>query len=151
MLKVFIFVFLAASLTAQQPAIRADANSSGEGEIKALIVKFADLIVRADWDEYASYLAPDYQHTRDNGHVEGKGEALTSLRDVKRKIIVMEMEPSDATFRLYGDTAIANVELTVSVRESGQVKTRRIRQTDVLIKRDGQWSLVAEQDTVIGK
>jgi len=106
MRNVFISVLLAASsfLAAQQPGIQPDENPSAEAEIRALEVKLADLIVRADWDEYASYLAPDYQHTRDNGHVEGKGEALANLRDAKHKIIVMEIEPADATIRIYGDS-----------------------------------------------
>src|ERR1700694_892846 len=148
-----ITVLLAFSiaLSAQQPGAHADANPVAESEIKALELKLAELIVHADWDEYEKHLASDYLHTRDNGHVESKDEALASLRDVKRKIIVMEMEPADLAIRIYGDTAVSNAEFTTSVRESGQVKTRRTRQTDVFLKRDGQWYLIAEQGTMIGK
>jgi len=53
--------------------------------------------------------------------------------------------------RIYGDTAVSNAEFTTSLRESGQVKTRRTRQTDVFVKRDGQWYLITEQGTMIGK
>ncbi|MGD0792077.1 MAG: nuclear transport factor 2 family protein [Terriglobales bacterium] len=154
MRKVFtisILLALSIALTAQQPGMRADANPAAEGEIKALELKLAELIVRGDWDEYAKHLASDYLHTRDNGHVESKDEALASLRDVQRKIIVMEMEPADLAIRIYGDTAVSNAEFTISVRESGQVKSRRTRLTDVFVKRDGQWCLVAEQGTTIGK
>jgi hypothetical protein len=146
-----VLLALTISLTAQPPGAHADANPVAEGEIKALELKLAELIVRADWDEYEKHLASDYLHTRDNGHVESKDEALASLRDVKRKIIVMEMEPADLAIRIYGDTAVSNAEFTTSVRESGQVKTRRTRQTDVFVKRDGQWYLIAEQGTMIGK
>jgi hypothetical protein len=148
-----ITVLLAFSLalTAQQAGTQADANPVAEGEIKALEMKLAELIVHGDWDEYEKHLASDYLHTRDNGHVESKDEALGSLRDVKRKIIVMEMEPADLEIRIYGDTAVSNAEFTTSVRESGQVKTRRTRQTDVFVKRDGQWYLIAGQGTTIGK
>jgi len=154
MRKVFIIAFLlavSASLTAQQSGVHADADPAAEGEIKALELKLAGLIVRGDWDEYAKDLAPDYLHTRDNGHVESKDEALASLRDVKRKIIVMEMEPADLAIRIYGDTAVSNAEFTITVRDSGQVKSRRTRLTDVFVKRDGQWCLVAGQETPIGK
>ena len=153
MRKVFtitVLLALSIALTAQR-ATHADANPVAEGEIKALEMKLAELIVRGDWDEYEKHLASDYLLTRDNGHVESKDEALVSLRDVKRKIIVMEMEPADVAIRIYGDTAVSNAEFTTSVRESGQVKTRRIRQTDVFLKRDGQWYLIAEQGTMIGK
>jgi hypothetical protein len=154
MRNVFIFTVLLAlslALRAQQPGAHADANPGAEGEIKALEMKLAELIVRADWDEYEKHLTSDYLHTRDNGHVESKDEALASLRDVKRKIIVMEMEPADVAIRIYGDTAVSNAEFTTSVRESGQIKTRRTRQTDVFVKRDGQWYLIAEQGTMISK
>jgi hypothetical protein len=154
MRSVFIITVLLAlslALSAQQPGTHADANPVAEGEIKALELKLAELIVHGDWDEYEKHLASDYLHTRDNGHVESKDEALASLRDVKRKIIVMEMEQADLAMRIYGDTAVSNAEFTTSVRESGQIKTRRTRQTDVFVKRDGQWYLIAEQGTTIGK
>ena len=146
-----VLLAISLALTAQQPVAHADANPVAEGEMKALELKLAGLVIHGDWDEYEKHLASDYLHTRDNGHVESKDEALASLRDVKRKIIVVEMEPSDLAIRIYGDTAVSNAEFTTSLRESGQVKTRRTRQTDVFVKRDGQWCLVAGQDTIIGK
>ena len=148
---IMVLLALSISLCAQQPAVHADANAAAEGEIKALELKLAELIVRGDWDEYAKHLASDYLYTRENGHVESKDEALTSLRDVQRKVIVMEMEPASLAIRIYGDTAVSNAEFTIRVRDSGQVKSRRTRLSDVFVKRDGQWSLVAEQATVIAK
>ena len=114
MRKVFaitVLLALSIALTAQ-PGTHADANPVAEGEIKALEMKLAERIVRGDWDEYEKHLASDYLLTRDNGHVDSKDEALVSLRDVKRKIIVMEMEPADVAIRIYGDTAVSNAEFT---------------------------------------
>jgi hypothetical protein len=142
---------LCITLTAQQPGVHADANPTAEGEIKALELKMADLIVRADWDEYAKLLSSDYLHTRENGRVEQKDEALASLQDLKRKIIVMEMEPADLAIRIYGDMAVSNAEFTMTVRDSGMVKPHLIRLTDVFVKRDGQWRLVAGQSTAVSK
>ena len=146
-----VVLFLGIALHAQQPIVHADANPVAEGEIKALESKLADQIVHGDWDDYASHLAPDYLHTLDNGQVENKDQTLASLRDVKRKIIVMELEPSDLMIRLYGDTAISNAEFTVRVRDSGQVNGRRLRVTDTFIKREHQWYVVAGHETRIGK
>lgn len=144
---------LALSIAAfgQQPAMRADTNPAAESEVKALQLKLADLIVHADWDEYAKHLAPDYLHTSYSGRVEGKDEALATLRDPQRKIIVMELEPQDQRVRIYGDAGVSSAEFTISVRESGQIRSRRIRLTSVFVKRDGQWYQVAEQATTIGK
>jgi ketosteroid isomerase-like protein len=146
-----VVLFLSIALHAQQPAMHADANAVAEGEIKALESKLADLIVHGEWDEYANHLASDYLHTRDSGQVENKDQTLAALRDVKRKIIVMELEPSDLMIHIYGDTAISNAEFTVRVRDNGQVIGRRLRVTDVFIKREGQWYVVSGQETRIGK
>ncbi len=151
LITITVLLVLTVALTAQQPSGRADADSAAEAEIKALELRLAELIVRGAWDEYAKNLAPDYLHTRENGHVENKDEALAGLRDVQRKIIVMEIEPASLATRIYGGTAVSNAEFTITVRESGQVKSRRTRMTDVFVKRDGQWWLVAEQGTVIVK
>jgi ketosteroid isomerase-like protein len=159
MRKVFIIMIVLAfwvlsvsvALVAQQAGVNADANAGAEGEIKALELKFAELIVHGDWDEYAKHLASDYLHTLENGHVENKNEALAKLRDVQRKIIFAEMQPADSAIRIYGDTAVFNAEFIFTVRDSGQVKTRHSRVTDVFVKRDGEWHLIAEQNTPIGK
>ena len=136
---------------AQQPAVRADVNPGAESEIKELESKLSAWIVRGSWDEYGQRLAADYVHTGYNGHVESKEEAMAALRDEHRKIIIMELEPADQRVSVYGDTAIFNGECTISVRESGQVKSRRIRFTDVFVKRDSQWLLIAGQSTPLGK
>lgn len=152
-ISLIIFVLamsISSLLSAQQVPAHADGIAASE-EIKALEMKLADLIVRADWDAYAAHLASDYVHTRDNGHVEGKEQVMASLSDINRKVIVMEMEPSDAIIHIYGDTAVANAEFTTRVRDSGQVKSRRVRLTDVFVKRNSEWSLIAEQETLIGK
>ena len=120
---VLFLLTLRIPVIAQQSDARGGANSTAEGEIKSLDLKLADLIVRGDWDEYAKRLTSDYLHTRENGQLENKDEALASLRDQKRKIIVMEMEPANFAVRIYGDAAIANAEFTITVRDSGQVKS----------------------------
>jgi ketosteroid isomerase-like protein len=151
LLTVAILLVITIPLAAQQPDAHANATSPAEAEIKALESKLPDLIVQADWDEYAKHLATDFLHTRDNGQVENKDETMAALRDIKRKIIVMEMEPADLLIHTYGDASVSSAKFVTRVREAGQVKSRVTRQTDVFVKRDGQWLLVAEQVTDIGK
>jgi ketosteroid isomerase-like protein len=148
---VTFLLFSSMSLSAQKASLHADASPPAEAEIKALEVKLAGLVVHGDWDEYESHLASDFLRTRENGQVENKDEAMASLRDVKQKIIVMEMEPADVIIRSYGDTTVSSAEFTIRVRENGQVKSRRTRLSDVFVKHDGQWWLVAEQGSTIGK
>ena len=148
----WIALLLALSVVASpQQTGRADTNPEADAEIKSLQSKMAQWIVHGEWDEYARQLAPEYLHTGYSGQVESKEEVMTALRDERRRIIVMEVEPSDQRVRIYGDTAVSNTEVTISVRESGQLRTRRLRMTNVFIRREGQWYLVAEQATSIGK
>lgn len=150
-LKITAMLALSMAAFGQQAALGADTNPAAESEVKALQLKLAELIVHADWDEYAKHLGADYLHTGYLGRVEGKDEALATLRDPKRKIIVMELEPRDQQVRIYGDTAVSIAECTISVRESGQIKSRSVRLIGVFVKHDGQWYEVAEQATTIGK
>lgn len=149
--RIILLLTLCVTAAAQPGAARADTNPAAEAEIRALELKLAEWIVHGQWEEYGQHLAVDYLHTAYDGHVQGKEEALAALRDEHRKIVVMELEPADQRVRVYGDTALSNAELAISVRESGQLKSRRVRLTDVFIRRDGQWYLVAEQSTPIGK
>jgi len=150
LLIVGLFMLIPA-VNAQSGPPRTESNPQVEAEIKALDRKLADLIVHANWDEYEQHLGGDYLHTGYNGQVETKDEALALLRDERRKIIVMEPETTGERIRVYGDTAVFNGEYTVSVRESGQLKSHRIRQTDVFVRREGKWYLVVGQSTPIGK
>jgi hypothetical protein len=118
-------------------------------EIKALELKFADLIVRGDWEAYEKYLVPDFARIGDDGKTESKEEVISRLKTGPRKIIVME--PVELRVRIYADTAILQGQRTTSVRESGRVSTRYERFMEVFVTRNGQWLLVAEQETAGGR
>lgn len=150
LLMAIAFVVFSWSSVAQSAVGQSDSSATSEAEIKSLVLKMADLVVKADWDAYAQRLSPEYLRTDYEGRVENKDETLAALRDPARKIIIMEAEP-DQRVHIYGDTAIGNAEFTLSVREAGHVKTHRVRITDTLLRRDGQWIFVAEQLTPIGK
>ncbi len=137
-----LLVVTSTGALAQPAVVHADANPAAEAEIRVLDSKLAEWIVRGQWDEYSQHLAADYLNTSYNGHVENKEEALAALRDEHRKIIVMEPEPEDQVVRVYADTAVFNSEFTVAVRESGQLKSRRIRLIHVFVRREGQWYLI---------
>jgi ketosteroid isomerase-like protein len=132
-------------------AVHADANPAAEAEIKAVELKLAELIVHADWDEYSKHLGSDYIYIRETGLPENKDEALSTLADVKRRIIFMEMDPADFVIRTYGDSAVLSARYAITVRDSGQVRVHPARLTHVFAKRNGQWYLVAGQYTPIGK
>jgi hypothetical protein len=140
---------IARTAPAQSTVMGSDASGSAEEEIKKEELKRADLIVHEKWDEYEKYLADDYTRISSGGTLEDKKEVMAGFRSGPRKVIVRE--PEDLHVRIYGETAILQGQRTSWVREAGRVNTRRERFTEVLIKRDGQWMLVAEHETNVGK
>jgi len=150
-----VSIFTTATAIAQSAApqpvpARAGVNTLPEDEIKALELKLADLIVHGDWDEYEKRLMPDFTRiTYDGKQPENKEATMSSLRSGPRKIVVME--PEDLRVHTYGETAILQGKVTISVRESGRLSTKIERFTEVFVKQDGQWYLAAEQETLLGK
>lgn len=144
-------VATAVSQSAPEPSnpVRPVTSAQADEEIKALELKLANLIVHADWDEYEKLLGPDYTRVAYNGMFEDKKATMSSFRNGPRQYVVME--PEDLRVRTYGETAVLQGKLTISVRESGRLSSKVERFTQVFVKRDGRWFLTAEQETAVGK
>jgi hypothetical protein len=155
---IFLFV-LAGPAGAKRVAVQAaptqpqtagtEASSTAETEVKAVAMKLAATIVQGNWDELETHFSPEYSLVADTGKVKSKEDVMSDYRTGPRKIIVMELEELRA--RVYGETAVLQGRVTTSARESGHVNTRFERFTELYVKRDGVWLLVAEQETGIGK
>ncbi|MBA3711204.1 MAG: nuclear transport factor 2 family protein [Pyrinomonadaceae bacterium] len=77
-----------------------------------------------------------------------KAEAVADVRNGKDKINSNEL--SDTNVRVAGDTAIVTgVNHVKGSDEKGQAYERRVRFTDVFVKRDGRWQVLATQGTRI--
>jgi Domain of unknown function (DUF4440) len=140
-----------ATALAAQPApvqaapVQSASDSEADKDVKSLWLRLSDLMVKGNWDDYEKHLAPDFTRISDSGALEDKEQVMASFKNGPRKIIIIE--PENVHVRTYGGTAVVQGTLTVSVRESGRVTTRRESTTDVFIKRDSEWSMVAEQQT----
>lgn len=82
---------------AQSSAPHADSTPASEAEVKTLISKMAETIIKADWDAYAQHLAPDYIGTSFTGQVENKDEALARLRDPQHNSSSWTWNPASAS------------------------------------------------------
>ena len=75
-------------------------------------------------------------------------EEVAELRN--RKDVIESTLSSDRQGRVKGNTGVvAGVNRHTGRDEKGQPMDRRIRYTDVYVKRDGRWLVVASQDTLI--
>lgn len=80
--------------------------------------------------------------------IKTKAQALEEARTDKTNLQSLEL--SDLNVRVEGNTAIVTgVNRIVGRDEQGKSIDRRVRFTDVFIKRDGRWQVWATQGTVI--
>jgi len=132
-----------------QDAMRADANSPDEAEVKRVELDMAQTIIHADWNQYSAHLMDDYMLSDRNGVIQNKAAMMAALREGNEK--VLDFAPEELNVRVYGDTAIVTGHFTVVQRRNGRVDTFLSRQTDVFLKRGGKWLLAASQATSVAK
>ncbi len=77
-----------------------------------------------------------------------KSQAVADARG--DKTVLRSLDLSDLNIRVEGNTAVVNgVNHVVGTDAQGKPMDRRVRFTDVFIKRDGRWQVWATQGTVI--
>ena len=145
LLAVFVTVALVSTALAQQGSISADSDRSAEEEVKKLETEISDLVVRGQWDAYATHLAGDY--CLGDIKPQTREEVLAELRSGQSKIL--NLFPEGLRVRVYGDTAVLTGHLTVLTRQAGKVITRYSQFTDVFLRRDGRWFLLSTQRTPV--
>jgi hypothetical protein len=86
-------------------------------------------------------LTPDFTLTLSNGQVSTRENEIDELRNGKVHYDVFENY--DMKARLYDDTAVVVGKTHVKGTAEGKPFDRVVQFTDTLIKRNGQWQLVA--------
>jgi len=87
-----------------------------------------------------SVLAPEWSVTQPDGTILTRSTVLGTFFDaVQFDSNVID----DVTVVLFGDTAIVRGRTVASAKLNGAPVTARIRFTDVFIKRNGRWQVVA--------
>ena len=92
-------------------------------------------------------LADDFQGTATDGHRYDKAEAIAT----DPKVVARDCQLGEVKVRFFGDSiAIAyGAENRIRKAEGGNEARRCQVWTDTWLKRNGQWQIVAAQDTVI--
>jgi ketosteroid isomerase-like protein len=82
------------------------------------------------------------------GKILNKAEAVAAARDDKS--VLTSADFSDLNYRIEGNTAVVTgINHVVGRDAEGKPMDRRVRFTDVFIKRDGRWQVWATQATAI--
>ena len=117
----------------------------GVQAIRALEERRFAAMMRRDAEALAAILADDLTYTHSSGQLETKAQFLESIRS--GAIQYTGILPESLDVRLYGDTAVVTGKGTFKVRMQGEDRSLPLRFTDVYVRRDGGWQMVAWQST----
>jgi len=129
----------------QRDARATSGNTKVEQEIRRLEREWFESYVRGDRAAFDRIVADDAVMTYGNGKVGNKSEAIAEIK-----------APADASYsltgddvqvRVYGDTAIVTGRVTEKGIFNGHSINSQSRYTDVWIRRNARWQVVAAQNT----
>ena len=117
-----------------------------EREVWAVIEDFNQAFAANDVERYFSFvdqeitvLTPANPY-RVEGIIDDRAEFEFSLREGQGRVgYFQEMQPS---VQIYGDAAVATYFSRGSYGAEGKAQTAYLKETDVLIRRDGAWKIV---------
>ena len=111
--------------------------------------ELTDALLKNDVSPSQKYLADTYVFTAPDGEVMDKTRSIADLKSGDLKFEASKVE--DMKVRLHGDTAIVTYATTDKGSYKGKDISGHYRWTDVFIKRNGNWQLVAGHGAPIAK
>jgi len=142
---------LAAAATLAAPLFlvaAAPVPDSSDERFKAELMQLERDIGRANVERDAEFFerveADEFVFTDSGGGLTTKREDVDGVRkpanpDVK----LLAYDVDDMQVRVYGETAVVTGRVTTKQNVKGEERTGRSRFTDVFVRRDGRWQLVA--------
>ena len=139
-------IALALVLLVALPPLKAQTRNTA-GALAAREASFNQALLRADWQAVEQIEADDLIFTNADGSVTHKSDDVANLRsgDLKFESIVM----SDVVVQNLGDVGVVTGKLVETVRYQTTDLSGTYRFTDVWVRRDGRWQLVAGQETLV--
>lgn len=150
MRRVLVFLVLAAGSGGLVHA-QATPSTQADEKIKQEVLQFSDeqnhAVTTADIEALKRIYADDFAYTNERGKTLTKAERLAELASGKRK--VSHMNHDDIQVITYGDTVVVTGRSRSNVAYQGSSTTAPRRFLCVYVKRNGQWQVVAQQETPV--
>jgi hypothetical protein len=131
---------LALTLLAGQPAD----TSATTRELTEIEGRLATSWKSGDCDAWGTIVAPEWSVTHITGAVMTRAEALRACKAPEGKLDVLVSD--DLSVRAFGDAAVVTGRTTATAAGVNR-ETVILRFTDVFIRRNGRWQVVASQAT----
>jgi len=134
-----------ASDTRSSESGKSPAPSKTEQEIRALLHRWIEALVKNDLDFRSQIMADDETFTTYDGAVITKSHILEAAKSPNYAIEAVN--PEDITVRVYGNAAVVNLRASITERINGKSLTNLAQVTQTWIKRNSRWQVVAEHAT----
>ena len=145
--SIFFSLVYLISVPAQTQSVKSDKDSVLIKQLTALEFELNDLLAERNFDTYAAYLADDYIRISADGKMKNKEQVLQQFKTTQTGKAVPEI----LQIRIYGNTAIMTIHLTITTEEQGKTFIRESLLTKVFVLRHGRWYMVSNQGTAITK
>jgi ketosteroid isomerase-like protein len=114
-----------------------------EKEILKLEEQLTQTEMRVDVETLDRIYADDIMVTAPIGICVDKSAVMTEVRQAADKAVVGKYDKDDLKIRSFGDTAVSSYRMSAEATFEGMEIKRRLCITNVWMKRDGHWQIVA--------
>lgn len=144
MMKLTVVIFTLV-LTGISHVAEAMVRLSDEEQIRELMRRWDNALVKKDVKLISSILADDFTYVDASGRIQNRSQHLAFIDSSDLK--VESSQSSNFVIRIYGNTAVAIAEGTIRGSYKSKGFGNRYRYTDVWVKQKGKWKAVATQIT----
>ena len=142
LLAVVVFAGVLFTSTQAQQAVNLKLTET-EAKLMQLERDIGDANVRRDKAFFERIEADEFVFTDSAGGLTTKAEDVASLDKPAGEFKLISYVPDDMKVRVYGNTAVVTGRTTTKLQSKDREVTNRSRFTDVFVKRNGRWQLVA--------
>lgn len=103
---------------------------------------WVDAILKHDTAMVDQILADDFVTTLPDGRIQMKAQGIEDLKS--GAFTAESMTINDVKVRVFGDTAVVTLGQSEKSQEKGKDMSGRTLWTDIFVKRNGKWQIVAE-------
>jgi ketosteroid isomerase-like protein len=136
------------SITLSIFGVAKDKAGNTDQAVLSIEKEMLNALLKGDASASERYLADTYIFTGPDGEVSNKAQSVADLKSGDLKFQSATLD--DAKVSVYGDTAIVTFASMDKGTYKGKDISGKTRWTDVFIKRNGKWQIVASHGSRIG-
>ena len=124
-------------------------QTAGEKDLIKLENDWGNAWAKGDGKFLEQLYATEYLWTGADGILFNKVDGIKD--DTSPEYSEKSFKLSDLKVHIYGEAAVVTGRNDVKFKKGGKAEQVEVRFTDVFVKRDGRWQVVATQGTKVGK